>query len=387
MQGKRTPTGIRARHAKTCDVTNGGDCSCSPSWEAWVFLPREKKKVRKTFPTQAAAKAWRADAQVALRKGTLRLPSNVILREAAESWIHGAKEGLIRTRSGDLYKPSALRAYEAVLRQRILPALGAARLSEIKRVDLQDLVEELLVEGLAASTIRNVVMPLRSIYRRAISRGDVVVNPTVGLELPAVRSTRDRIASPQEAAKLLEALAPDDQALWAMALYAGLRRGELQALRWEDIDFEAAVIRVERSWDDKERILIEPKSRAGRRSVPIPSILRGLLVEHRLRSGRREGLVFGASRERPFCPSAVARRAQRAWSKAALQPITLHEARHTFASLMIAASVNAKALSSYMGHSSVTITYDRYGHLMPGNETEAISLLDRYLETPSSATR
>src|SRR4051812_34374336 len=72
-------------------------------------------------------------------------------------------------------------------------------------------------------------------------------------------------------------------------------------------------------------------------------------------------------------------RAGRAWKRAGLQPITLHECRHTFASLMIAAGVNAKALSTYMGHASVTITLDRYGHLMPGNEREAAGLLDAFL--------
>jgi integrase len=70
-----------------------------------------------------------------------------------------------------------------------------------------------------------------------------------------------------------------------------------------------------------------------------------------------------------------------------LVPITLHEARHTVASLMIAAGVNAKALSTYMGHSSVTITYDRYGHLMPGNENEAASLLDAYLKRAEDQTQ
>ena len=72
-------------------------------------------------------------------------------------------------------------------------------------------------------------------------------------------------------------------------------------------------------------------------------------------------------------------RAQRAWEAAGLAKIGLHEARHTYASLMIAAGANAKALSTYMGHSSVTVTYDRYGHLMPGNENEAAALLDTYL--------
>ena len=69
-----------------------------------------------------------------------------------------------------------------------------------------------------------------------------------------------------------------------------------------------------------------------------------------------------------------------AWTAAKLQRITLHECRHTFASLMIAAGVNAKALSEYMGHANITITFDRYGHLMPGNEEEAAGLLDAYLE-------
>ena len=74
-------------------------------------------------------------------------------------------------------------------------------------------------------------MPLRAIFRRAVSRGEVAVNPTTGLELPAVRGRRDRIASPEEAAALLAALPEEERPLWATALYAGLRRGELMALR------------------------------------------------------------------------------------------------------------------------------------------------------------
>ena len=98
-----------------------------------------------------------------------------------------------------------------------------------------------------------------------------------------------------------------------------------------------------------------------------------------LRSGRQAGLVFGTSYTQPFTPSNVRKRANAAWTRAGLAPIGLHECRHTFASLMIAAGVNAKALSTYMGHSSVTITLDRYGHLLPGNESEAADLLDAYL--------
>ena len=93
----------------------------------------------------------------------------------------------------------------------------------------------------------------------------------------------------------------------------------------------------------------------------------------------------GRKPDRPFNTRSVDRRAQAAWSAAGLTRITLHECRHTFASLMIAAGVNVKALATYMGHSSITITMDRYGHLMPGNEAEAAGLLDAYLERSVAA--
>jgi integrase len=209
----------------------------------------------------------------------------------------------------------------------------------------------------------------------------VAVNPTRGLELPAVRGKRDRIVSPAEAEALLAALPQRDRALWATALYGGLRRGELQALRWDDVDLASGVIRVERAWDVQEGP-IEPKSRAARRKVPIPAILRDFLVEHKHSQGI-SGHVFGRPDGKAFDGPTVDARAKTAWRRAGLKSITLHEARHTFASLMIAAGVNAKALATYMGHASVTITLDRYGHLLPGNEDEAATLLDAFLERAS----
>jgi integrase len=384
MRPKRSHPGIRVRHARACPCKSTGSCRCDPSYEAWVFSAREGKKLRRTFHTLAEAKGWRADATVALRRGTLRSPSKLTLREAWQTWIEGAKSGLVRTRGGDVYKPSALRGYEQAMRDRVLPDLGGARLSEIRRGDVQDLVDRLQAEGLDASTIRNAIAPLRAAYRRAFTRGEVAINPTAGLELPAVRGKRDRIASPDEGAALLAALPASDRAVWATAMYAGLRRGELSALRWEDVDLAGGRIRVERSWDPKEGV-IPPKSAAAVRTVPIAVVLRDFLVEHKQATGRSEGLVFGRSADTPFDARALARRAETAWK--ARERISLHECRHTFASLMIAAGVNAKALSSYMGHSSITITLDRYGHLMPGNEDAAAELLDAYLARADTAAR
>ncbi len=164
-----------------------------------------------------------------------------------------------------------------------------------------------------------------------------------------------------------------------------MRRGELLALRWEDVDLAAGLIRVERAYDPKAGEYVTPKSRAGVRRVPIASGLREHLIAHKLRAGRSDGLVFGRTAASPFDSWQAKGRADKAWRTAGLAPIGMHEARHTFASLMIGAGVNAKALATYMGHASVTITYDRYGHLMPGNEDEAAGLLDQYLDRARAA--
>ena len=125
---------------------------------------------------------------------------------------------------------------------------------------------------------------------------------------------------------------------------------------------------------------MSPKSRAGERTVPVPELLRSELIRYRLRQGLGgTGFVFSSTGERPFDPPNTLRVARRAWKGAGLPAISFHECRHSYASHMIAAGVNAKALSAYMGHSSIQVTMDRYGHLMSGNECEAARLLDDYL--------
>lgn len=395
----RRHDGIDVRHSRSCRSLEGGRCSCTPTYRAEAYDRRSGKKVRKSFPSLAAAKLWRADAMGDLRRGVRRGPSGITLRRAGEDWLAGARDGTIRTRSGDVFKPSTLAGYEAALRARLFPALGGAKLEDIDRSDLQRFVDGLLAEGLDPSTIRNALMPVRVILRRAVSRGLLGVNPATGLELPAPRGRRDRIASPEEAAQLLRAIPTSaDRATWATALYGGLRAGELQGLGWSAIDLAAGTIAVERAYDPKAHEFIAPKSRAGRRRVPIAAVLREHLLDHKLDSGG-EGLAFRRPDGRPFDGAALRTRALRAWAAEterrrgddpdapALEPIALHECRHTFASLMIAAGVNAKALSTYMGHANIAVTIDRYGHLMPGNEDQAAALLDAYLERADTAAR
>ena len=128
---------------------------------------------------------------------------------------------------------------------------------------------------------------------------------------------------------------------------------------------------MERAWD-REAGFVAPKTKSGRRRVPIAGVLREHLIEHKLRSGRSEGLVFGKTATLPFDEGTAVRHADNAWKAAGRRRIKLHECRHTAASYLIAAGVNLKALSTYLGHANVTLTLNLYGHLLPGNEDEAL---------------
>jgi integrase len=375
--------GIVVKHRTGCASIRGARCNCRKVYQAAIWSARDNRRIRRHFDSLEAAKLWRAESYGRLRRREFRAPSTTTFSEAAEEWLAGVRAGAIRTRSGDIYKPSTIRSYEQALNGPkdgsggLLRELGRIKLSDLCLDHMQDYADAMLASGAQPSTIRNAIMPVRVIC--GWRRREVPINPTTGLRLPAIRGGRDRIASPKEAVRLLRALPAADRSLWATALYAGLRRGELMALRWGDVDFALGVIRVARAWDPKERAMIAPKSAAGARRVPVPAVLRAYLAPHKLLSAADpSGLVFGARGE-PFSASSIGERAQRAWRDARLQPISLHECRHTFASLMIAAGVNAKALSTFMGHANISITLDRYGHLLPGAEDEAAGLMDAYL--------
>lgn len=239
---------------------------------AVVYDKTTGRKRSKTFDTITAAKQWRTDAAGALRTGTLTTDRGPTLNEAVEVWLDALRAGHVRNRSGDPYKPSAIRGYEHTLRKRVLPELGSYRLREIRPQDVQAFIDRLVQAKVAPATIDAALTPLRALYRRAVTRGEVTNNPTLRIEKPAVRCKVRVVVSPVEAGALLDTLDPDDRPLWATAFYAGLRRGELIGLRWEDVDLATGVIHVRRGWDEVEgEIAPKRAARAGVQSRSPPS--------------------------------------------------------------------------------------------------------------------
>jgi integrase len=337
----------------------------------------------------AAAKGWRMDAAKLVKDKRMRAPTSKTLRQEVDEWLAGARSGEIRNKREQRYKPGVIRNYEIALRLRVLNGLGDRRLGDIELADLLELKEHLQGTGCSDGTIRNTFVPLQAIYRRARRNGDVPTNPTLDLGLPTA-GVRERAATPQLADELLAALSDPEQALWATAFFAGLRRGELRALRVRHVDLEAATISVEHSWDDKEGE-VDPKSKAGVRILFVLDALRPYIAP--LVEGRAlDEFVFG-DRFAPFEPRNVARRAERvlkaidkARAEDEIAPVTrwtLHEARHSFSTWMDAAGVSETRADRYMGHSNGSVQ-GRYRHQLAGQLAEDARQLDAWLAGTAS---
>ena len=305
-------TGITQRHSRTCTRASGCDCP----WRAEVYDRHSGRKIRRTLARRSE-------------------PTSTTLQAAAEAWLAAVERGEVLSRNRQPFKPSTIRGYRHDLETYVFADLGARKLGDVRPDDLQALIDRVVGEGLSGSKVRNVLVPLQSLYRR--HRREVPVDPTDGLDLPAPGGRRERAASASEALALIEALPTDLQALWATAALGGLRRGELRALRASDVDYPAVTtIRVERGYDDVEGP-IAPKSQKGKRVVPVAAELRRYLLAHKLATGRDgDELLFGRTARTPFTPTHVRKRAREAWAAAAvgaflrgesldLEPIGLHE--------------------------------------------------------------
>lgn len=380
--------GIYPRHARSCPAKGWdkeGVCKCAPTFQASVWSKRDGKRIPKTFDTLAAAKGWRSDAGKLLRDGKMRAPTPETIRQAGEALIAGMRDGSVRKRGGAIYKPSVIRSYESSLERHVYPELGAHKTADVLFPDLQDFVDRLARAGLDGQTIRNTVNPLRVIYRKA--RYQIPVNPTTGLEIPAGRNKPKRAAPAEDVAARLAALSGNDRAIWATDFYAAPRSGELQALRVEHFELfpegRWGLIHVHDGWD-KEEGRIDPKSKAGVRTIPICEQLYDILAPH---LAGRTGLAFGQG-ETPFSYNAVRDRAARVWKAAGLEPfnLQLHEGRHTCKTLMAAAGIPPDRRDRYLGHANNSVA-GRYEHQLEHQYLDDAKTFAEYLRRADTPTR
>jgi integrase len=299
--------------------------------------------------------------------------------------------------------PKSVERYRELLDGQILPHLGEKLLQKLTVKDVEDWHGTLISSGrkdgkggIAARSVGHAHRLLNRMLKEAQRFDLIVKNPTVDNEsLPKVRQQEVQIVSEDQLPVLLEKIRGDKvEPIALLALFCGLRRGEILALKWGNVDLDRSVLRVRHSLEETRAGGVrfkEPKSKAGRRDVTLPDVVVGVLRRHRIEQlelraklglGRPsdDDLVFWQLNGQPIGPRHFS---ANVWPAAArkigMPEITFHSLRHTHASQLIAAGVDVVTISKRLGHSSPNITLGTYAHLFATSDEKAARAINEAL--------
>lgn len=359
-------------------------------WQVNVFLTGEKGVGRRlTVYGKAAQEAREVAAKVYRRvaDGQPARDSRQTVEAFTLQWIETSLQASER-------KQTTKAMYAAVARCHILGSpLGRLALDKVRPSHVEGWVVGLRRKGLAESTVRSAYTVLRSVLDTAVRDGALATNPAAAIRRPKVTSKEATYLSPEQVSELISAAAGSRYALlFAFLVHTGLRRGEALALKWADIDLERGLLRVRGTLAriDGELVVTEPKTARSKRFVPLSAPAERLLAEllvrvarERQRAGsawRETGYVFTTELGEPCDPRNALRALKAAGARAGLAGVGLHTLRHSAASVLLAQGVPLKVVSEILGHSSIAITGDVYGHVSPEVAREAMSALGAVLD-------
>jgi integrase len=363
------------------------------TWTVTYDLPRRpgeprKQKNKSGFRTRREAEAWFTQKAEELRQGVGWHDDRLTVEQYLRQWLASISDSV----SG-----SALYAYRNHVEVHIIPALGKVRLTELRVQDVERAklrwaasVPKRRKDGrLSPRTVRHIYETLRAALNRAKRQRRISINPCELLDPPRVERKEMQGLDADGAAALLQACedCPIGAAI-VTSLGTGLRRGELLALRWSDIDLEAGVLTVQRSIERVYRHsrFKDPKTNRSKRTISLPRFVTQRLRRHYAEQGSRllhEGfgrptpatLVFERGGE-PWVPNTFGAAFVRALRNASLPHLRLHDLRHTFATMALEAGVDLKTVSNALGHSTISTTADIYAHVTDSLMRNAADRID-----------
>lgn len=283
--------------------------------------------------------------------------------------------------------------YEGLFTRHIAPTLGSRQLGALRLAEIQKLYNDLRGKGLSARSVRYVHSVLNNILDHAVRTRLLSQNPAKGASLPRSARKETRVFTKEEVIRFLDAARQDRYAaLWEVLVATGVRPGEAEGLRWEDVREDCILIRRSLSmYSDGTWEFKEPKTAKGVRSVPLSQTTRKALDRHRALQNRERlkagpgwrgdlNLVFANETGGPIDHRVVMRRHfKRILKNAGLPIIRPYALRHTCASLLLQAKVAGKVISERLGHANVAFTMETYAHVMPGMQEEATEVMERIL--------
>lgn len=283
-----------------------------------------------------------------------------------------------------------------LLRKHIIPAIGHLRLREITPIVLERFYSEMLKKNLSSAYVRSMSAIIGKIFANAHKWELIDRNPATVVSRPRVGRKEMRVWTLDQSEQFLRSTVDRRwYIVYAIALRTGMRRGEILALKWSDIDFESSVIHVQRtlSFTKSRYVFSEPKTAGSNRMIPIPETLINELRRHRKRQ-QEARLKLGAAfqdhdlvvttwKGTPVYPSDIDRDFVQVIKETGLPRIRFHDLRHTHATILLRLGEHPKVVAERLGHSSVTVTLDTYSHVLPDMQR---GLVDR-LEEAIRATK
>lgn len=313
------------------------------------------------------------------QKGSYKELPKLSFRQFAEKWL----DDYVKTN----VKESTYIDYEGSIRLHLTPFFDGFLLTEITLEDVQRFVNHMVkAEKHSPKTICNMLVPLKRMFKHAIRWGYLSENPAQYVEKPKVIRKEMDFLNKTEVNLFLDAVPFDFYTLFFMDIFTGLRRGELFAAKWGNVDWNRGQYFV------KENLFrgkfIEPKSSYSKAPVNLSPMLLEALHRHKAQQNQNKlslgseyhdvDLIFCQKNGKPLEPRSVVRLVfNPALKKAGIRQIRFHDLRHTFAALLIDQGENMKYISSQLRHASIRTTLDLYGHLMPEVNREAAQRLDR----------
>ena len=290
-------------------------------------------------------------------------------------------------------RPTTQACYEGRIYRHIIPELGKIPLNQLSQKDLQQFYTRLkkggrLIRaerfgpGLSDSMVRGCHVTCRAALEKAVQEGMIRSNPSAGCKLPPKRGREMQVLGREELQRfLLQAQAEGCFELFLLDLCTGLRRGELLALQWGDLDFDAGTLTVEKQvYAVKGQLQLSvPKTKASIRKLVLPPGVVEVLREYRKGVDSRWMFPSPVKEDTPLSPGAARRRLQCILERAGCKHVRFHDLRHTFATLSLENGMDVKTLSAMLGHVSAATTLDIYTHVTDTMQTEAAARIDRGL--------
>lgn len=346
----------------------------SGAWRARYRDPSGRQRSR-SFRRRREAEQFLTNIEHS--KATSAYVDPVLGRISFGSWVKEWRRGIVDLR------PSTLARDDGYIERYLLPTFERRKLAEIDHADVRAWVAELSAKNLSPATVVKAAQILGKIMTVAVRDGRLAASPCSGLRLPRVERREMRFLAPSEVAALGAAIDSRYKALVYLGAYGGLRIGELFGLRSTRVDLLRARVEVAESVVEVAGHLHfgPPKTRAGRRIVPLPRVAISALDQHLRTFPPQDGLVFSAPAGGPVRLASWRRRFWLpATNAAAVAPLRPHDLRHTAVALWIAAGATPNEIAARAGHSSVVTVLDRYGHLLPGSEERVNAALDALAE-------